>query len=139
MLPPVNTEVIEGLSRTPNGRCQSGGRLRTEDAVKWAPSLCRTAVLDTLPLADFGAFLRIAERRREGVAVSLREGAGGRRGLGKSRDAAVGGDGSAERGGPLGALIVTSVDVEGTGTGFSFRGDVSRLRGVARRVYYARG
>lgn len=79
---------------------------------------------------------REAQRGGRGVVAW---GAGGRRGLGKSRDAAVGGDGSAERGGPLGALIVTSVDVEGTGTGFSFRGDVSRLRGVARRVYYARG
>mgnify|MGYP001770655381 CR=1 FL=1 len=138
---PVNTGVISEVARILEGRCQLGGGLRSAEAVEAALSLCRYAVVGSLPFKNWPLFAQIAERHGERLAVSL-DYKGGRVLVGGWREEAPSLDAAVEllsRAGPYAAVIVTAVEVEGTGGGVKAEIDVAALRTLAPRIYYAGG
>ncbi|ABP49786.1 MULTISPECIES: HisA/HisF-related TIM barrel protein [Pyrobaculum] len=138
---PVNTAVIGEVSRILEGRCQLGGGLRSAEAVEAALYLCRYAVVGSLPFRNWPLFAQIAGKHRERLAVSLDYRAG-KILIGGWREEAMSLDAAVEllsRAGPYAAVIVTAVEVEGTGGGVRAEVDVRTLRRLAPRVYYAGG
>jgi phosphoribosylformimino-5-aminoimidazole carboxamide ribotide isomerase len=138
---PVNVSVVEKVAEILGGRCQLGGGLRSEEAVKWALSICQVAVVGTMPFKQPELFRVVAAKYGSRLAASLdiRRGRvaveGWREALAPVEEALE----VLRQAGRLAALIVTAVDVEGTGAGFRPAVDTAPLREVAERVYYAGG
>ena len=138
---PVNVAVVEKVAEVLGGRCQLGGGIRSEEALRWALSMCRVAVVGTLPFRRPDLFRTVAERYGPRLAVSL-DVRGDKVAVEGWREEAVHVEEAVEmlrRFGRLAAVIVTAVDVEGTGGGFRLGFDVAPLREVAERLYYAGG
>jgi len=137
---PVNVAVVEKVAEVLGGRCQLGGGIRSEEALRWALSICRVAVVGTMPFKQPGLFQMLAAKYGDRLAASLdvrqgRVAVEGWREVAASVEEALN---ILRRFGKLAAVIVTAVDVEGTGVGFvGF--DVAPLRDVAERIYYAGG
>jgi phosphoribosylformimino-5-aminoimidazole carboxamide ribotide isomerase len=139
---PVNVAVVEAVSRLLGGRCQLGGGLRSEESILWALENCKTAVVGSLPFTEPRLFAEIAGKYGSRLAVSIdvwrdvvmingwrRATAPLGEALTRLRDHGV-----------FAALIVTSIDVEGTGAGFRAPAvSANRMRELARRLYYAGG
>jgi phosphoribosylformimino-5-aminoimidazole carboxamide ribotide isomerase len=139
---PVNVAVVEAISRALERRCQLGGGLRSEESIQWALANCNVAVLGSLPFREPRLFAEAAGRYRDSLAVSLDV----RRDVvmvdGWKRAALPLSEALARLSGHgvFAALIVTSIDVEGTGAGFRAPAvSVNRMRELARRLYYAGG
>jgi len=138
---PVNVAAVEKVAEVLGGRCQLGGGLRSEEAVGWALSLCQVAVVGTLPFRQPDVFRDIAGKYRSRLAASL-DIKGGRVVVEGWREAAASVEeavAALSRFGRLAAVIVTAVDVEGTGAGFRLGINTAPLREVADRLYYAGG
>jgi len=138
---PVNVSIIEKVAEVLGGRCQLGGGIRSEEALRWALSVCQTAVIGTMPFKQPELFRMLAGKYGNRLAVSL-DVRQGRVAVEGWREAAASVEEAlkALRGfGRLAALIVTAVDVEGTGAGFRLSFDAALLRDVAERIYYAGG
>lgn len=138
---PVNVSMIEKVAEILGGRCQLGGGIRSEEALKWALSACQTAVVGTMPFKQPELFRILMANYGDRLAASLdvRQGQVAVEGW---REAAASVEEALEalRGfGRLAALIVTAVDVEGTGAGFRLSFDAASLRDVAEKIYYAGG
>ncbi|ACB39113.1 1-(5-phosphoribosyl)-5-[(5-phosphoribosylamino)methylideneamino] imidazole-4-carboxamide isomerase [Pyrobaculum neutrophilum] len=138
---PVNTSIVEKVARELGGRCQLGGGLRSAEAVEWALSLCRYAVVGSMPFKNPSLFASVAARYRSRLVVSLDVRGGFVVTDGWTKAAATPEEAAAaiKPHGPLAALVITSVDVEGTGAGFRLPVDLAKLRDVAARLYYAGG
>jgi phosphoribosylformimino-5-aminoimidazole carboxamide ribotide isomerase len=137
---PVNVAVVEKVAEVLGGRCQLGGGIRSEEALRWALSICRVAVVGTMPFKQPELFQMLAAKYGDRLAASL-DVRQGRVAVEGWREAAASVEEALNilrRFGKLAAVIVTAVDVEGTGVGFvGF--DVAPLRDVAERIYYAGG
>ncbi|NAZ34586.1 MAG: 1-(5-phosphoribosyl)-5-((5-phosphoribosylamino)methylideneamino)imidazole-4-carboxamide isomerase [Pyrobaculum sp.] len=137
---PVNVAVVENVVEVLGGRCQLGGGIRSEEALRWALSICRVAVVGTMPFKQPELFQMLAAKYGDRLAASL-DVRQGRVAVEGWREAAASVEEALNilrRFGKLAAVIVTAVDVEGTGVGFvGF--DVAPLRDVAERIYYAGG
>jgi len=138
---PVNVETVEAVAKAIGGRCQVGGGLRDEASIGWALGICKYAVVGTLPFKDPALFRRVAALHRSHLVASLDYRRGvvlvdGWRSEGAPLSQAVE---QLRRLGPLGGLVVTAVEVEGTGAGVALEVATSALREVAERLYYAGG
>ncbi|MGC9050524.1 HisA/HisF-related TIM barrel protein [Pyrobaculum sp.] len=138
---PVNTAVIKRVAEILGGRCQLGGGLRSREAVEEALALCKYAVVGSLPFKNWDLFTEIAGLYRQRLAVSIDYGGGHvltsgwlERALPLEEAVRL-----LAEAGPYAAVVVTAVEVEGTGGGVKADIDVGRLRRVAERVYYAGG
>jgi Phosphoribosylformimino-5-aminoimidazole carboxamide ribonucleotide (ProFAR) isomerase len=137
---PVNVAVVEKAAEVLGGRCQLGGGIRSEEALKWALSICRVAVVGTMPFKQPELFQMLAAKYGDRLAASLdvRQGRVAVEGWREAAASVKEALNILRRFGKLAAVIVTAVDVEGTGAGFvSF--DVAPLSDVAERIYYAGG
>lgn len=137
---PVNVEVVKAVSETLEGRCQLGGGLRSPEHIEWALSACRYAVVGSLPFKSPELFGEAAARFGRRLVVSL-DFRGGRVLVSGWREAAVTVAEAVEvlrRHAPYAAVVVTAVEVEGTGLG-TVEVDVAPLRDLADRLYYAGG
>ncbi|RFA98496.1 HisA/HisF-related TIM barrel protein [Pyrobaculum aerophilum] len=137
----VNISVISKIAEILEGRCELGGGLRSLEAVERALSLCQYAVVGSLPFKNWPLFRRAAELYRDRLAVSL-DYRGGEVLVGGWREKAASIAEAVRRleeAGPYAAVIVTSVEVEGTGGGVKADIDVKSLKRIARRVFYAGG
>ena len=136
----VNVAVVEKVAEVLGGRCQLGGGIRSEEALRWALSICQVAVVGTMPFKQPELFQMLAAKYGDRLAASL-DVRQGRVAVEGWREAAASVEEALNilrRFGKLAAVIVTAVDVEGTGVGFvGF--DVAPLRDVAERIYYAGG
>jgi phosphoribosylformimino-5-aminoimidazole carboxamide ribotide isomerase len=136
----VNVAVVEKVAEVLGGRCQLGGGIRSEEALRWALSVCRVAVVGTMPFKQPELFRVLVAKYGDRLAASL-DVRQGRVAVEGWREAAASVEEALNvlrRFGKLAAVIVTAVDVEGTGAGFvSF--DAAPLRDVAERIYYAGG
>ncbi|MEM0464369.1 1-(5-phosphoribosyl)-5-[(5-phosphoribosylamino)methylideneamino] imidazole-4-carboxamide isomerase [Pyrobaculum sp.] len=138
---PVNVDTIREVAQILGGRCQLGGGLRSAEAVEVALSLCRYAVVGSLPFKNWPLFAEIAERYGERLAVSLDYRAG-KILIGGWLEEALTIEAAVEllsRAAPYAAVVVTAVEIEGTGGGVKAEVDVRTLRGLAPRVHYAGG
>ena len=137
---PVNVAVVEKVAEVLGGRCQLGGGIRSEEVLRWALSICQVAVVGTMPFKQPELFQMLAAKYGDRLAASL-DVRQGRVAVEGWREAAASVEEALNilrRFGKLAAVIVTAVDVEGTGAGFvGF--DVAPLRDVAERIYYAGG
>jgi phosphoribosylformimino-5-aminoimidazole carboxamide ribotide isomerase len=68
---PVNVSVVEKVAEILGGRCQLGGGLRSEEAVKWALSICQVAVVGTMPFKQPELFRVVAAKYGSRLAASL--------------------------------------------------------------------
>ncbi len=138
---PVNVSMVEKVAGVLGGRCQLGGGIRSEEALRWALSVCQTAVVGTMPFKQPELFRELAAKYRHRLAVSLdvRQGRVAVEGWRKTAVAVEEALEALRSFGRLAALVVTAVDVEGTGAGFKLSFDVTQLRDAAERIYYAGG
>jgi len=138
---PVNVRTIEAVAKALGGRCQVGGGLRDEASIGWALGICKYAVVGTLPFKNPALFQRVAALYRSRLVASLDYRrdvvlVDGWRSEGAPLGQAVE---HLRRLGPFGGLVVTAVEVEGTGAGVALEVAASALREVAERLYYAGG
>ncbi|MEZ0318475.1 MAG: HisA/HisF-related TIM barrel protein [Pyrobaculum sp.] len=138
---PVNKEAAAAVAAELGGRCQLGGGLRSVKWIEWALTHCAYAVVGSLPFKSPAVFKQAVEKYRERLVVSV-DYKGGVVVVDGWRSGAVRVEEAVrllKEAAPLGGLVVTSVDVEGTGAGAFVKVSVSALREVARRVLYAGG
>ncbi|MFN3804462.1 MAG: 1-(5-phosphoribosyl)-5-[(5-phosphoribosylamino)methylideneamino] imidazole-4-carboxamide isomerase [Pyrobaculum sp.] len=138
---PVNIEAAGQVAAALGGRCQLGGGLRDVEAVGWALSHCQYAVVGSLPFKNPQAFREAAGQFGERLVVSIDYGWGHVLTEGWTRQAAGLPQAVSllRRHAPYAALVVTAVEVEGTGGGVKLDIDVAMLKTLAKRLYYAGG
>ncbi|MEM1837570.1 MAG: HisA/HisF-related TIM barrel protein [Pyrobaculum sp.] len=137
---PVNIGVVQSVAALLEGRCQLGGGLRSVEWIEWALSICKYAVVGSLPFKSPGVFKEAVERFGKRLVVSL-DVKGGRAVVSGWREASATVTDAVEilkRHAPYAALVVTVVEVEGTGGGVA-EVDTKPLRDLADRLYYAGG
>ncbi|MEM1598145.1 MAG: 1-(5-phosphoribosyl)-5-[(5-phosphoribosylamino)methylideneamino] imidazole-4-carboxamide isomerase [Pyrobaculum sp.] len=138
---PVNIDVVSAVAAELGGRCQLGGGLRSVEWIRWALSRCAYAVVGSLPFKNPEVFKQTVELYRERLVASI-DYRGGVVVVDGWRSGVVGVEEAVrllKEAAPLGGVVVTSVDVEGTGTGAFVKVPVTSLREVAKIVLYAGG
>ncbi len=138
---PINREVIQQIASALDGRCQLGGGLRDLESVKWALSHCNYAVVGSMPFKTPHVFNQIAASFADKLAISIDHGWGrvlteGWREATAPLEKAIE---TLRQHAPYAAIIVTSVEVEGTGSGVKIDIDVNALKKLAKKLYYAGG